>query len=275
MRELAGQSVFNFENVFAGNYLISIDPDESAFPRSLSGYYEEAVFWEDADTIAVSSDLENLDITVSFLPIPETGGASILGILEFETTVNSRFEERTRVANARVTVRRSTSTSRGLETGFVLVGERFTNANGEFTFSDLPPAFYRLRFDIPGIPTNETRNVDLDLRERTESNVIATIVDGQIVIEEVIALQADNTIAMIHLYPNPATDIVTLVFSNQGDWVYSIVDLQGKEIKKGSITTNDSQRQISLELRDWQNGLYLINYTHEGQRYQAKLVIRR
>lgn len=259
---LEGNNAFVFENLFLSDYIISLDPDSITYPLALQTYFPDAVYWDDADTLFVRGTLENQDITVFFLGTEDPGNRVITGILEEELQINNRVIERTRVSNARVTVRRSTSTSKGSETAenFVLVGERFTDANGQFNFSDLPPALYRLRFDLPGVPQDESRNVDLDLRENEDAEVVATIIDGRIVVEQIIRLQSPREDMKLLVYPNPSTDILTLRFPEDTEkWTYRIMDIQGKELKSGEWQSNNiGDNEISFEVRSWKKGVYLL-----------------
>lgn len=255
---LSNDTTFIFNDLYLGDYILTFDPEEAAFPLALTSYWRDAQFWEDADTLSLTFSKDSVVLEVSFLPTPEDGDGQIFGVLEVESSINNRVIERTRVANARVTVRRSTSTSRGLDNEFVLVGERFTNENGQFNFSDLIPALYRLRFDLPGVPTDETRNVDLDLREKGEAEVIATIVDGKIVIEEVITLSSPLE-SHTQVYPNPSTDFLTIRWPEAKRGLqYQLMDFQGRMLENGYLEKEVLHEGKKVDLQRLNKGIYIL-----------------
>lgn len=65
----------------------------------------------------------------------------------------------------------------------------------------------------------------------------------------------------IRVYPNPASDIITINFSeNNIEKLLIITDISGKLLK--SATTNDSEFQVKLN--EFPNGIYLINVSAKG-----------
>lgn len=256
-------NTFSLENVLPGLYLLGVSPDEEEYPRALSAYYKEALFWDEADTLLVLGDTAGVLIEVTFLAEPASGDREILGVFEEELSINSRLIERTRVANARVTVRRSTSTSKGLDEDFVIVAETFTDANGQFRFDDLIPALYRIRFDYPGAPMDEARNIDIDLRENQRTEVVATIIDGRIVVEEKITLAASPFEKEITIFPNPTSDRLSIRMDKKwGACEFELIDLQGRRLLNGILHDEGEYASASLELSQFKEGLYLIQLRH-------------
>ncbi len=94
----------------------------------------------------------------------------------------------------------------------------------------------------------------------TYSNVIY-VADDEMMVEE------------INLYPNPATDNVTLTFDNmsEGDYVIILSDLVGKEIlrEKTTVTKNSS---VSINTQDLELGNYMVKVVHLESGQQKKLL---
>jgi hypothetical protein len=69
------------------------------------------------------------------------------------------------------------------------------------------------------------------------------------------------------LYPNPANNTVNVDLPVGSEW--SVFDLQGKLLANGTV---DSER-LELNVSTWENGLYFIRYSNEGNTSQRKFVV--
>lgn len=248
---------YRFANQALRNYVVLAWPNSRQFPRALDTYFPDQIFWDEAELIILDLEKE-ADIDLLELPFLERGDRNIEGSLERELIINGRSMERTRVSNARVTVRRSTSTSKGLDVVYEVVAVLFSDEFGEFRFSNLPPDLYRLKFDIPGTPMDENRNIDLDLRSRSGANVRATIIDNQIIVEELIALSAADLLAELEIFPNPSTDFLTFrtQLEHPTRLFWKIYNPQGQLMQEGEINGRDIE--VKIDIRALNAGLYLL-----------------
>lgn len=256
---LSSGGQFVLEDLDLRRYILFAFPDTTTYPDDLATYFESQIFWDEADVINLRGNLEGVNFNVLGEPAEEFGDRRLLGTFERELLENGRLLERTRVANARVTVRRSTSTSKtdGTE-NFELVAITFTDENGQFSFNNLIPALYRIKIDLPGVPMNEARNIDIDLRENNSTEIRASITqNNQIEVEEVKALRVQPDPWALALYPNPASDLLEITWfapnANTMDLV--VTDLSGKMIMERTI---EGQNQVQLQVKDWKQGLYII-----------------
>lgn len=79
---------------------------------------------------------------------------------------------------------------------------------------------------------------------------------------------------MMHLFPNPATEQVTLVFASAapGSFVVQVVDARGAVVQH----TQTTRRTVDLDLSQWEAGLYQVVLTHpNGQRSVRPLAVTR
>ncbi|QOD60889.1 T9SS type A sorting domain-containing protein [Polaribacter haliotis] len=79
----------------------------------------------------------------------------------------------------------------------------------------------------------------------------------------------DNTLANLSLYPNPATNFVTISADNTIDKV-SVYNILGKTVK--TISVNDTSKNIDIS--DLNSGIYLIKFTVNNAVGTAKFIKR-
>lgn len=95
--------------------------------------------------------------------------------------------------------------------------------------------------------------------------------DGTMIIEELLSISsvAKNENRLI-IYPNPSNNIITIqdIENSQNNFIYKIVDLTGRIIKKGKSTFNGE-----LNISALNTGNYIIELeTENGERITKKLV---
>jgi hypothetical protein len=73
----------------------------------------------------------------------------------------------------------------------------------------------------------------------------------------------------IVIYPNPATDNITVILpENVYQAVFTVYDMQGKILIRKEISNQDAVPVSNLA-----KGVYIYNVTTDKQRYQGKIVI--
>lgn len=130
--------------------------------------------------------------------------------------------------------------------GFILAGSTMSYGNGS---KDI----YVFKSDDQGVSTG---SVLIDVKENIT--------------------EANNSISV---YPNPASDIIT-VFADisdsqlKSDVTVSLNDLSGKEILITKIDKNRFGKKINLDISAISSGLYFLNFNSEGFRFQRKVLIQ-
>jgi len=82
-----------------------------------------------------------------------------------------------------------------------------------------------------------------------------------------------NNVQKMTVYPNPATDNITISFNNEVNsevWI-TITDMLGQKISENKIEKNN--KSLSMTLNNISKGIYIINTTAQGYR-PVKLIIR-
>jgi hypothetical protein len=258
---------FNFEKVVLDDYQLLGFADTLAYARALPTYYGNTIFWEEADTLFLENDLNNLEIISDLKPLPASGRGSISGTLEEDDGIAGRKKETQRarpVGGAGVTVRRVERTGRGKEELFTLVAYVFTDENGEFTLPNLPTGEYRLNIQYPGYPMDETSYITIPIGTGLQSQVSveANVVNGKINVRKRIITGIDNIEDYkADIYPNPAVDFITLSFSgNAPGRIVSLIDASGKNL----TLTNAEEKETTISVQPFSKGIYFLHIKEKG-----------
>ncbi len=74
----------------------------------------------------------------------------------------------------------------------------------------------------------------------------------------------------LNIYPNPVSDLLLVEkLKNAGEFEYKLLDLNGKEIKRGNITEVKTEIDVSI----FETGLYLIEIFNKTERLSKKIMI--
>ena len=95
--------------------------------------------------------------------------------------------------------------------------------------------------------------------------------DGTVESQIVTGLGEEPEVQPLAIYPNPAQDELTLKLPRQGQWTVRLVNVQGQQVLRKELST---QQQQTLSLQELPQGIYLLNAVHkEGAHYRAKVMV--
>jgi hypothetical protein len=101
-----------------------------------------------------------------------------------------------------------------------------------------------------------------------EKNAILTACDSGTIST---GIPTVNDGANILLYPNPATDKITVVLDQSNNAVYRIMDLCGREVESGYGNNNKFEISLAAQV----NGIYIVQIITGDQKIQRKIIINR
>jgi len=83
--------------------------------------------------------------------------------------------------------------------------------------------------------------------------------------------------AVLNVFPNPAKDVVNISLSNSTSSKISvaIIDMLGKTVLENNYNVNSSSKNISIDLRNFNQGIYFINVTTEVEKLTKRMVINK
>jgi M6 family metalloprotease-like protein len=80
---------------------------------------------------------------------------------------------------------------------------------------------------------------------------------------------------LVTVYPNPATDEVTVSFESElGHYLIEIIDTQGRTALKSVVVANDHLTTQTFNLKGFSKGIYIVKVSGEKLLQTKKLVIR-
>ena len=268
---VAADGAYTFTQVVLDDYQIRGFADTSVYERALPTYYKNTIFWEEADTLKLADNISGLAIVSQLDPGPPSGRGSISGYLQ-EDDGTGRLEDterNKRVARAGVSARRVERTGRTKGEILTLVAYVFTDENGEFTLPNLPTGEYRINFQYPGYPMDETSYTTIRIGAGLESQVMveANVLQGKINVRKLIitgTYEAENYHAEV--FPNPAVESVHLKFAGEvQSRAISLTSLQGTVLHH-SIA---SEKEVSVPVSQLPNGIYLLQITEGGRKVKT------
>ncbi len=252
---------FTIGKVVLADYQLLGFADTLTHEDALPTYYSSTIYWEEADTIVLEQNIDQLNIVSQLKPQPTSGEGSISGTFEEDDGTGGRGEEIEkvqRIKKAAVSVRRVESSGRGKEEILTLVAYTFTNEQGEFTLANLPAGTYRLNLQYPGYPMDETSfiTITLDNALQSQVSVAAAVVNGKVNVKKLIVTGVAGEDYQVQLYPNPAVDQVRMKFgSMEPSRVVALLDLTGKVIR----ATAAAAAELQLEVGDLPPGMFVIH----------------
>lgn len=195
---------YSFSGVCTGNYIVLAIADTLDYPQVAPTYYGDSTHWQQAiHIITLPSTVHTANIIMKEY-FPLTGTATISGTVLEGDGFN------------RVPGDPIPGTDVGLDhdPGGSIVSHTTTDANGKYTFKNLPAGCYKIYVNIPGLPMDSTYHECLDsLDNIPDLNFIAdsSSIDINPTPSSVEQMNALKTI--IQIYPNPHQGLTNIEFT--------------------------------------------------------------
>lgn len=274
VQQLEGSNSFDFQNLILGDYIILANPAKTTYPDLIPTYLGNTIDWELADTLRLQQNISEVRIEVEKLPTPpnEPQVGFVSGFFEEEyDDADSSLRQilpRKRISGTGVSVRRLGNSNRNsslrlLQEDTELIAYTITNENGEYEIPDLPEGEYAIRFEYPGVLTDETSDVYFTVEDGVSESfqVDAKVENGKIVITNNTVVLANEKLndLTISLFPNPADNYLTVGLSYSiGDLTLRMIDLKGRIVLESTISNTDNRIYIG----DLEQGIYVVNLTN-------------
>ncbi|MFN8114761.1 MAG: GEVED domain-containing protein [Bacteroidia bacterium] len=280
---------YNFTAFTAGNYIVKAVPTATNMQIA---YGSNAINWKTATQIIHGcsvNDVQNIEVKAleTFTP----GPGVLTGIITETVGYGNRPFGSSYDGSA------FKPTIPGQPIGGIIVkggrnpgGQMFTQtitestgpvpAKGTYTLSGLPLGDYFILVDIPGLDTNNTYHVKITSSDTVFNNLDFTVDSIQInpVFDPNVSVREIETQDhKISVFPNPATNFVTIKYSLQSNSSVKIevFDIFGKLVKTLLPLTqqNTNNYKTTWNLDELTSGLYFIKTTINGSENVIKLSI--
>lgn len=252
---------FYFFDVPEGDYLVKagLRPNSHHFNSYMPGYYAGSQVWNEADTLHVTTDFFLAHVHMAPLQPLIAGPNSIVGYV----TQDEQLIAGSRIAGCEVIL--SDSAENPLRVGY-------TDANGSFSFVQLPLGNYTLAAEQAGFFSDVARLTIDELHPVSDSVEIKLHASPQGTLSGQGTLPFDVT-----LYPNPATDQITLDFRSSRDLAirYELINSMGNPVLQNNMDLMRGNNHRIIDLTTCPSGLYIMLIRESGStgRFAAKVII--
>lgn len=262
---------YSFTQVILDDYQLRGFADTLLYTRAIPTYYDNSIFWEEADTLKLIDNIDTLDIVSQVKPGPSSGRGSISGYLQEDDGTGRTMdtEKNKRVARAGVSARRVERTGRTQGEILTLVAYVFTDDNGEFTLPNLPKGEYRLNFQYPGYPMDESSYTTIFIGDALESQIMveANVLNKKINVRKLIITGlSEGESYHTEVYPNPAVDQIRLLFPGAvAGRSINLISMQGKTLR----SIDADEKDVLVNLRGFQKGMYILQIHENGRKVKT------
>jgi hypothetical protein len=262
IQDLKPDGTYSMPKVVLDDYILLGQADTITYKGFFPTYYNGSVFWEEADTIRLNANRNDLSYAVAALPaVKPKGVGELRGTFENEIA-GGRVEGRGRVSGASVTVRRQQNAGRPSRkmAEDEIVAFLYTNDEGRFVFEELEEGFYLLNIQYPGVPMDTKSNLVTTIgpasRKQNIQEVTALAIGGKIEVKrKVIVGVSEEVQATVQIYPNPvSTDLYIDLLKGSGVGEMKMFDGSGKEI----LSQHLKEGKSTFDLSTLSSGIYIL-----------------
>jgi hypothetical protein len=276
VQNLNPNGTYLFDNVVLDDYLVNGFADTTAHPKAIPTYYENTIFWEEADTLFLEDNVVGLDIYSEFKPDDPTGGqGEIIGTFYIGDNPDGRTA-RKRAPKAAVAVRRSEGSGKGLATVYTLIGYLFTDENGEFDFTQLETGVYRLNIQYPGYPMDTTSYIDITIGSTLfdrQVGVEAEVTGGKIEVKKLVITGWQEEAHAFSAFPNPTADYLFVKGEGIKNSKFQLTDATGKKVIVPTEWNSQGARW-ELNIQTLQRGVYFLQIEKNGKIETAQVHVQ-
>jgi hypothetical protein len=199
-----GQYTIPLTQAPAGDFLVKVYPDTNLFPTLIPTYKDNVWAWDSANVfIHGCSQIDTADVYMYELPVI-SGPGFLSGTIVEGAGFGRAQGDPIHGVDVKLGVTGSSS----------IIANTETDTNGVYSFGNLPLGNYTIYADIPGLHRDSTYQLTLDSTNSSYNNLDYWVDSNSVYIFENIGIEEPNSnIGRFGMFPNPASDQITLVYS--------------------------------------------------------------
>lgn len=248
--QIITDGTFSIGSLKGSSYLIYAIPDQDEYPHYLPTYYAGELSWKDAYQLPLNAN--TFDVDVYLIPrsvLLPVGVGSISGLCSTGGDAVPNAE----VQNLTILLMDGQ--------GKNMLGYTRTNADGSFSFSNLPYGSYLLKGEKAGYEPAISSLINIAPGNANISGIQISLVPYKIMFAY--TTQPGIMVTAINIYPNPASDFLHLTFPNKNNNSgFTLVDATGRLVPGFAIRWDaGSKSSFELNIKTLTSGYYnLIIY---------------
>lgn len=232
-----------------GDFIIMIEPNISLNPDLVNTYYGDVDTWKLAKVINKHFCHSKTDsITVNVLqikPLPK-GNGYISGSVKSIDGTRAGSEP---IKDVDVTLKKVP--------GGVIVNKTKTNDQGFYEFTQLDTATYAIFVEIPGLPLDSPRIVQITATNNSFKNQDYKVDSSGIKIGDFSNIAKLRNEMNAKIYPNPFRDFLNIQYYATSSSTVEIFNMSGQKIISVSYNT-EGLHELKLDFVGVPKGLYLL-----------------
>lgn len=289
--QLDNQGFYQIEDVVLGDFILLVRQDNELFPDVQQTYYVSTPDWIDADTLFLRSAADDINIEMALKPDPDpvANGADVVGSVEsdFADAVDeegNRINARRKVKRAACSIRRFVPRGRDEqeEGEYELYAYVESDDDGNFTFTDIDEGTYRLNIEYPGVPMDESSEIEFVVGGDEENQVFevaAVVTEEGIVVKTTKVLWSKKPfLKNIRLFPNPTDGKMSaefLVYRKIDDLFGTVRDIQGSVLIRKELNPSMGYQEMGVDLSSYESGVYFLEFSDSSGSFRQLIKLRR
>ncbi len=254
---LDSNSMYHFNNIAAGNYLVfAIPSPTSMYTTYTATYYVNSVLWSAATTLNVNANLTNKDIHL-FQIVPMNGTGTISG--------NLSTGSKGAVVGAVVNLLNSSNTT---------VASTISDMNGDYSFSNVADGTFKVWAEIAG---KTTTPIIVTINSGNQSSTNNDfVVKNNTVVPKVVSIRNTKNELQINAFPNPVKDQLNISISIDSYTMLNveIINLTGQVISSNRYELQAGTQIIRMNLDELSEGSYILKITNANGESTNKLITK-
>ncbi len=254
-------ALYTFPNVDTGRYLLkaALLPTDASYNDYMPTYFGDTLFWSDATMFDLYSDTFGIDINM--VPGTNPGGPGFVGGNVFQGA-NKMMAEGDPIARVQVMLLNMDNSG---------VQYNYSDANGDYAFSNVAYGTYQVYAEVLGKPTYPL-SVTLDANNESVDNANIVVTDAAVYVG---VSPTPDFLESLVLYPNPTHDLLNIKLSigQQDELTLNIINLHGMVVGTYRQDVELGSNNIAIDMLSLSQGIYFVQLVNtKGESATYKIV---